>query len=564
MARTKRSKYTNAVLDFETDPFKFGRVPKPFAAEFHCDLKTEVFWGDNCVERLMEFLEAEETPYRIYAHNGGKFDFHFMHKYLDNPLKVINSRIVHATLGKHVVRDSLAIIPVPLKRFFKSAKGEIDYRRLERHLREKHKTEILEYLHQDCTSLYATVSAFDERFGPKLTVGSTAMEQLIQLHDFEIMSPEQDAIFRPFYFGGRVECFKSGILEGPYIGIDVNSSYPKSMRDFKHPLSAAFHEREKMPDNFDIPFFVEFDGTNQGALPIIDDTGGLVFDKTSGRFRACSHELKVAFEYGLATVDKVHKVYIAQQWGSFGDFVDKFYAEKVAAKMTGDELTEMFSKFMLNSCYGKFGTNPDNFQDWYINRDFGNDLTLEANGYTLECEYDDFELWARPSEINKSAYFNVSIAASITSASRSILLDGLQRSVNPVYCDTDSIICKGFNGEISDSVLGAWKLERTAPSVAIAGKKLYAMYDPETLALPKTVYNKEFQAQDPNPARKAMKLSSKGGQLSVDDIIAICKGQTVRYENMAPSFSIHKDTKFIARNFKMTAHDTIDEIAEFS
>lgn len=554
----KKPKLINAVIDFETDPFKYGRIPRPFACEFHCDEKTEIFWGDNCVEQFISFIEAETTPYRIYAHNGGKFDFHFLHKYLDNPIKVINSRIVHSTIGIHTVRDSLAIIPVPLKRFFKGSKGEIDYRCMERPYREKHKQEILDYLHQDCVSLYKVVCAFIDRFGPKLTVGSTSMAELMQMHDFEIMTPEQDKVIRPFYYGGRVECFKSGIIEGPLLSLDVNSMYPAAMKNFRHPVSSSFHVLDKMPSGFDIPYFIEFTGTNNHALPVINDEHSLDFSVPYGRFQACSHELKVALDYGLVSIDKVHKVYMPTEWTSFKEFVDKFYGEKVASKIAGDELNEMFSKFMLNSAYGKFGSNPENFQDWYINRDFGNDLTLEANGYVLECEYDDFELWARPAAITDSAYFNVSIAASITSAARSILLEGLQQSSGIVYCDTDSIICTGFAGEISDTILGAWKLEKTAPRAAIAGKKLYALYDPVTLALPKTVYNDTWKCHDDNPARKALKLSSKGGQINLDQIIAICDGETIRYENMAPTFSLHRETKFIARNFRMTARNGVD------
>lgn len=299
---------------------------------------------------------------------------------------------------------------------------------------------------------------------------------------------------------------------------------------------------------------MSFTGRNDGALPVsVDNT--LRFDIPYGTFNACSHEIECALRHGLITIDKVHKVYLAQESTSFAEFVNDFYAEKVAAKLAGDELTEMFSKFMLNSCYGKFGQSPDNFMDWFINHDFGNDVILEANGYTKKVEYEEFELWARPALINKSAYYNVAIAASITSAARSILLDGLQKADRPIYCDTDSIFCRGFTGEISDTTLGAFKLEKTAPMAAIAGKKLYTLYSPETLAKPKTVWNSEFKEHDPNPDRKPLKLSSKGGTLTMDDIIELCRGGEVLYENDAPTFSTQRETRFIKRRFRMTGVD---------
>jgi hypothetical protein len=551
----RKPKYKRAVIDAETDPFKHGRIPEPFAWEFYSDERTEIFWGDDCTEQLLRFLDTIE-PHMIWAHNGGKFDFHFLHEYIENPIKIINSRIVSATLGHHVLRDSLAIIPVPLKRFFKGSKGDIDYRRMERDRREKHRAEIESYLHQDCVSLFQVVSAFVDRFGAKLTVGSTAMGQLVERHDFEKMRPEQDAAFRHFYFGGRVQCFRSGIIKGPLKMFDVNSEYPAAMRNAQHPTSAGFHETDELPDGFDVPYFIEFSGWNKGALPIKDETGQLTFDVDYGDFAVCSHELEAALEFGLCGIDRIKRVLIPRSYGSFGQFVDDFYAEKVAAKINRDEVSEMFAKFMLNSAYGKFGSNPENFEDWYINRDFGNDEALLANGYSLKVEYEAFELWARPSANADNSYFNVATAASITSAARVILLRGIQQATDPIYCDTDSLLCRDFAGEISDAKIGAWKLEKVAPMAAIGGKKLYALYDPATLKLPKTVFNSEFRCRDPNPDRRALKLSSKGGSLSVDEIIEIAKGGKIFFENDAPTFSLHKPTRFITRNFESTIDET--------
>src|SRR5579862_7391491 len=203
--------YITAVLDFETDPFRYGRIPQPFAVELYTDQTTFVAWGNDCVEKLMDYLEMLETPCRIYAHNGGKFDFFFIYPYLDNPIRIINNRIVSAKLFHHNLRDSFAIIPVPLRAY---AKDDIDYNKLESHRREKHKDEILSYLHTDCVKLFELVSSFIDRFGPMLTIGSTAMQEIQARYDFERLNEEGDAFFRQWYYGGRVECFHSGILSG--------------------------------------------------------------------------------------------------------------------------------------------------------------------------------------------------------------------------------------------------------------------------------------------------------------------------------------------------------------
>jgi hypothetical protein len=538
MARRK-GKYTVAVIDFETDPFLFGRIPQPFCLEFHTKEKTMAWWGkpQEIVEAFIEFLEEENASgkhYLIYAHNGGKFDFHFLHGYIDNPALIIKNRIVEAFIRGHKIRDSFAILPFPLKAYDKI---EFDYEKMEADVREQHKDEILEYLHYDCLKLYELVSAFVERFGPRLTIGGTAMKEIQKFHEYNKQGSRHDESFRPFYFGGRVQCFQAGILKGPWKLYDVNSMYPSVMRNQRHPINGTFDiMRGEMPDNFEQPFFIHFTGKNWGALPSKDEEGGLIFTKTHGDFYACSHELEIALKYKLIEIDEIHICYVAQTSISFKEFVDYFFEEKANAKASGDAITELFAKYILNSGYGRFGINPANFEDWVIHRDFGNEDELEADGYSQKVDYDEIELWSRPTEVREDQFCDVSVAASITSAARAILLEGLQNAEEPIYCDTDSIMCREFRGDIDRFRLGAWDLEKTADFAAIAGKKLYALY---------------------NKDGSKVKLSSKGGTLNVDQIRAICRGEIVTYNNMAPSFSLRRAPdpvkSFVTRRFSQTA-----------
>ena len=287
-----------------------------------------------------------------------------------------------------------------------------------------------------------------------------------------------------------------------------------------------------MPDDFSNPYFMIFDGKNFNAIPSKNEEGGLIFTKESGTFYCCSHEIEVALKYGLIEIDKIHRVYVSQEHTSFKEFVDTYYKEKADCKERGDKSGEIFAKLLLNSGYGRCGINPANFEDWLINRDFGNDDELSDDGYSMQVDYDDFELWSRPAEISESQYCDVAIAASITSAARAILLEGLQLADRPVYCDTDSIICADFRGDMDPYRLGAWDLEKVSDNVAIAGKKMYALY---------------------NGDMKLQKLSSKGGTLSLAEIMRICDGETVTYKNMAPTFSLKRPPTFITRNFRKTA-----------
>lgn len=524
-----RAKRPLAVIDFETDPFRHLRKPEPFCVEFLSDKQCVQFWGDDCVASLMKFLDSLEEPHTIFAHNGGKFDFWFLHRYTSNPLKVINARIVTARLLHHELRDSYAILPVPLRNY---DKDDIDYRKLERHRREKHKREILDYCHKDCVSLLALVTAFVGRFGLKLTAAGTAMSELKKIYTFNRMGSSADAEFRPWYFGGRVQCFESGVLRGPWKAYDINSSYPKSMRDYLHPINGRFEIGSKMPRSFKRPFFVRFVGSQMNAIPARGDDGELAFDIPRGEFLACSHELEIALDHGLVKIDKVLEVRRAIETISFFDFVDKFYGEKVAAKLADDKAGEIFAKLIMNSGYGGWGLNPLKFRDWKITHDDDEEADAEFEGFKRESDFEGFSLYSRKAMVREESFRDVSVAASITSASRAQMLIGLQKATRPIYCDTDSVICESFAGEVSKTVLGAWKEEKGAKMCAIAGKKVYALYD---------------------RLDRPVKVVSKGGDLDLRQVVKVAGGGRVTYKRDAPTFSLRGDVTFIKRVFRKTA-----------
>lgn len=525
MAKKKRK---IAVIDFETDPFQVDRIPEPFCCEFYSDEICEWFWGDDCASDLIRFLETLSEPHLIYAHNGGKFDFHFLFDEIENPALIINGRIVECHIGIHTLRDSYAILPVPLSAY---EKMEFDYEKMERHSREKYKSHILEYLHSDCVSLFDLVSAFVDQFGPRMTIGGTAMRELKKLHPFASCGSQHDAKFRPYYFGGRVQCFRGGLLEGPFKLVDANSMYMAAMKNARHPGNGSFLLTDEMPETFERPFFLRFEGLNRGALPAKNDHGNLTFEKTEGEFFACSHEIEAALELGLIRIDNILECHVSQSWINFPDFVD-FCNDKKAEWKGVNQGQYLIWKLLGNSGYGRFAINPENFEDWHIHRDFGNEELLEAQGFEQKTDWESIELWAKPAQIKEEDFCDVAIAASITSAARAILLRGLHNATDPIYCDTDSIICRDFAGDIHPTRLGAWDLEKTANYAAIAGKKLFALYD------------------DPNG--KAVKLSSKGGTLDLQEMIKICKGESVLYENIAPTFSLLRPPTFVKRNFTQT------------
>ena len=73
-----------AVVDSETDPFKYGRVPAPFIWGYYNGNEYHYF---NTTYELVEFLKPRNEI--IYAHNGGKFDWHFVLPYLEDGQEII-------------------------------------------------------------------------------------------------------------------------------------------------------------------------------------------------------------------------------------------------------------------------------------------------------------------------------------------------------------------------------------------------------------------------------------------------------------------------------------------
>lgn len=545
-----------AVIDFETDPFLWGRLPQPFILCFYTDTMTRTFWGNDCAEQFITFLDSLRTKYLIYAHNGGKFDYHFLHKYLEDPMLIIKNRIVKCYIRGHELRDSFAALPVPLEDF--GGKMKFDYTKNERHCRERYRDEITTYCIQDCAVLHNAVTSFIERYGKRLTIGGTAIKELRKHHPFRDMNSRHDGVFRPYYMGGRVQCFAGGELDGPWKLVDVNSMYPYVMATRYHPINGCFEDIHSLPDDLDIPFFIHFTGTNRNALAARNDDGSLSFTRRYGEFRTTNHELKVAMEHGLVDIETIHSVLVACEYTKFDTFVAQYAAEKAAAKRANDKLSEVFSKLLMNSGYGRAGINPANFEDWVILRDIDDEEALltalnsegEPHPYSKQMESEDLELWSRSTEVLERNYCDVAIAASITSAARATLLEGLQASDNPIYCDTDSIICRDFRGNIDPYELGAWDLECIADKVAIAGKKQYVLYNDQA-----NIWDKR-QEKYTNVA----KLSSKGGRISLDQIRAICRGASVQYENPAPNFSLHGRQPFQRRTFTATyATDTSGE-----
>lgn len=517
MAKAKQS---IAVIDFETDPFSYGQHVKPFAAGYYDDDQYQYFWGDDCVESLIDFLSEQESKI-IYAHNGGKFDFFFMLKYLDEKLKIINGRIAQATIlnERHELRDSYLILPMPLKTHGKKV---ISYRKMRKQFREKYKHEILAYLYYDCDSLYKWVDKFRCRFGGGLTLAGAAFKQL-KGTGYQVSNTfdDFDTLFREFYFGGRVQCFKVGAFFGEHLYVDINSAYPFAMTS-KHWQGGMFTRVLKLPEK-DGTYFAEIDAVSRGALPLKVD-GKLIFpiDSQVRRYKVSGWEIIAGLETKTIEIKKIHTIYKPLFTANFSEYVDKFFAEKLEAEKQGDQTARTFAKLMLNSAYGKFGQDGRQFEDFAItDQGFSPENGV---GWAPYSETDTgHAIFSRPAPVER--FYNVATAASITGFVRAYLWRAICDSDDPLYCDTDAIICKSFKGKVGDQ-LGEWDIEARPVELYIAQKKMYAL----------------------KMADGSVKKACKGVRLKFNDIKhGVLNRQNIVFKKPSPAYSLKYGARFFQR-----------------
>lgn len=523
-------------LDFETDPFAPGQVVAPFCAGIFDGIEYHEFWGDDAARLLAEYL-LTLPECLIYAHNGGRFDFTFLLPWIAPEVTIIGNRIVVCRIGQVELRDSFAILPVPLKTA--GDKGEIDYAKMRRAVRNRHRPEILLYLKRDCLELHKAVLAYMARFGEKLTMAGAAIRELDRRVEVETglksrdvlrrLSMSQDADIRQFYFGGRVEAMEKGVLRGDWEVYDQNSMYPNAMSRFEHPVGNRWVEG----DHIDECDFALVDATARGCFPKRAEDGGLHFPHGRCIFFVTGHEIRAARELGLCTIHAAPRTLRFWERRAFTGFVNHFYGLRMDARAAGDDTGVLHFKLVLNSSYGRFALNPDKLRDWRILPNGAGSPHEDdpARPWEPSSIGEGFTVWARPvNDMQKRrAIRNVATGASITGASRAELMRAIAKAERPIYCDTDSVICRSLDVPKGKEI-GQWKLEATADESAIAGKKVYALF----------------------MEGKEVKKASKGTRLTAEEIRQVALGHPTTWYSDRPTMGLAGQQRFMHRTVRMT------------
>ena len=516
--------------DCETDPFKKGRIPVPFIWGLYTG---EEYYEFTDTAKFIEFIAEHKVI--VYAHNGGKFDWHFILPYIDDfePLTVVAGRLAKFKIGECELRDSYNIIPAPLSSY---KKDDIDYAIMERD--KRHEPEnwklIRDYLKSDCVYLWDMVQEFIELYGLNLTQAGSAMKVWSKMSGVAApkSSPGYYEDFSPYYYGGRVQCFEKGIIDGRFSVVDIKSAYPFAMT-FKHPWGFVYNQTDELPSSDEEiqKCFITLRAASTGAFPFRDEKGlNFPDDQEIREFNITGWEYLAARDTNTLGNVEIIKVNHFFESISFQKYVEHFYQMKSDAEKAGDAGKRLFAKIFLNSLYGKFASNPENYQEFMtLPSEFLEAATADD---WLYCKLvsEETAVVCRQLEEEKRRYYNVAVAASITGFVRAYLWRSINKCGGVLYCDTDSIAARDVSDLSYSKNLGDWDLEAECNGGGIGGKKMYA-----------------FRKLD-----GSWKTASKGVRLTPEEILAVARGEVVEHEPDVPTFSIKTGIKFTSRKIKMS------------
>ena len=397
-----------------------------------------------------------------------------------------------------VIYDSLKKIPFPVKKIAKDfnltvLKGEIDYHK-PRPIGYQLDDEEYEYVKNDIWIMAKALKIQFDQGLKKMTNGSDSLEGFKSIitkkefaRRFPIFSTELDANIRLAYRGGFTwlnEKF-AGKMIGDGIVFDVNSLYPAQMYNRPLPYGMPLYFEGEYEHDEEYPLYIQhircmFD-IKKDHIPTIQIKKQRLRFRENEYLKSSNDEIVDLYvtnidweliqeHYDLYEVEFVSGWKFKQKIGLFNAFIDKW----TYIKTTSEGAIKLLAKLMLNSLYGKFGSNPN---------------------VTGKVPYlkDDGSLGFRAGEEEFRDPIYIPMGVFITSWARYTTITTAQKCYDRIiYCDTDSIHLTGIDtpDSIKDIVdpkrLGYWAYEGTFKRAKYLRQKTY-MYE----MYAKTVGNKK-------------------------------------------------------------------------
>lgn len=502
----------------------------------------------DTVAEVVDFFRPQKVI--VYAHNGGKFDYHYMRDHFnsDEVMMMIGGRIARFKIGECQFRDSVNLLPVSLDTF--GGKTKIDYSKMEPERRKDPNVyaEICAYLRQDCVTLAENLQRYFDEYGRSMTQAGASMKYWQK--NFDVDAPSQRKsdfeLYKPFYYGGRVQCFDEGVKAANFQVMDINSAYPYAMKH-EHIFSVQASLLNALPGDKELAkCLIKVNCSARGVFPWRDDEGALYFPDDEGGRRArtrdycvTGYEFIAALESRAISHIDIKEIHYFRESITFTDYIDYFYNKRLDAKARKDTAQDVFCKLFMNSLYGKFGQDCDKHQEYVI----ASEDTLarwKGDGYERYKPWGDRYLMVRKKsrlheDDPRRRYYNIATAASITGFVRAHLYNALNSCSGLIYCDTDSIAARVTDSLPTGNALGLWKEEMPGDLYAVAGKKLYAFRNAKT---------------------GEYKTACKGVDLTAEQIIQVANGETIEYIPEVPTYSIARNMpRYINRQVMRTFKD---------
>lgn len=485
----------------------------------------ENFIYGNNINDFMKFCFDKKHNYKIYFHNL-KFDGTWIFTYLlengftcikdkkdkkdktftclISEMGVIYSIVVYYSVKSHHINsvtfyDSMNLLNFSVDEIAKKLKLPIQKLKIDYNLlrEDNHKLSELEiaYIKNDVTIMAMALDYFFKQGLTKITIGSNALHFYKELqgnfnHYFPELEYETDKLIRKSYKGGFTylnPIYKDKITKNGIV-LDVNSLYPYIMYDKFLPFGKPiyFEGRYQKDNKYNLYIQVlscSFE-IKKGKIPTLQIKNNLYFKPneylTSSNdeivtLTLTNVDLNLFLEnYNVTDLTYHYGFKFKSIKGLFKNYIDIWSQNKINAKKDNNNVLYLTSKLMLNSLYGKFGTNPH----------------VKSKYPTLEDGIIKYKSY--PEELKKSVY--IPMATFITAYAREKTIRTSQKikdyTINKygddmyIYSDTDSIHTTFTNIDelkeiidIDDYKLGYWKPESTFVKGKFLRQKCYIEED---------------------------------------------------------------------------------------
>jgi hypothetical protein len=339
----------------------------------------------------------------------------------------------------------------------------------------------------DAEIVYQAIARFQDELlslGGSLqpTLAGVAMDlyrRRFMKRPWRVVSPPANKLARGAFYGGRVENFAVGKVEGVNL-YDVNSLYPfvQQRSKFPHPdhlrvvdgraCAGALDRWEgvaeatvAVPDTLVPPLPARFSGKLFFPFGVVRGVWTLA-ELRAARDRSCSI---LSLEWVLGS-DSLFE--------PFTDFVEALWGLR-RSYMATDPFRATLVKLILNSLYGRFGLNPDKGLNRLILCDRDTDWSKLEGYSTAYCQGEIVAYGPLP-QTRQPSYVNTLFAGQVSSQARLCLLAALEgQGEDLIYCDTDSVMTRGTL-PVSDE-LGGWKQQMEDGSADLLGPKEYILHN---------------------------------------------------------------------------------------